>query len=1618
MASTGEFGSENSILTSLPPAVSGEPVCVESPSDLTDGRRNNNRAANPNDAAEQPVSWTPKNNDSKTLRHTLEHMNDDDGPITATAGGALTHIESTGGMHALSSSMSGGDNEHETELNMLGTTGRDHRRRRPGSKEEDVVAKRSAYRSEVSLPPVHQRGSDACERSNSSAEETARTTTGHTSTSTRTKDSVQEYVRKKLQHQTVKGIRTCSRVRRPLRSILVKSDASGLKQGEDTHDDHRCDSEPQCVLDWDRPKNNRTFWKRTMSKQETNADLRCYTAHEYILAFYYNQSKECDDSLELTTPASIQRRQRQRIARVLAEATPNEEAARSTVKSKTSISPSTRRSKMTCATVEELYEQLIVCYRKAGVEKGYLDTLFMWEVLSGTRPPRVHEMENDDDLGENVSALCEDEVTDLPKKGVQVSKRKSAEPCAIRERSAESSSLYEIMLEHMRAKTWPSFLHHNAIPMSTMRFLKTRGTIKLGNHSYVLPLWDDEERGYLVTGIFDRKPGFPKEFKDSCTYAIYGLEIGRDWGTRFGELVLMRQHLAPGARKHFPEEGKLIRGHTMIRAANVLDIFDGRVCSIPCRLRELDYRRTGIHASVQALAHYNHLFPQWSPLRSIIHPQDIFGGPVVNPAGGIYCLSMIVNGATRMVEVDDRVPVEPESGLFRCLTSSTFELYPAVLEKALLKANGCGVNLALMESAAVLFQLCGWIPEVIRFRSASGVEEPTVDGLMRPLEMWSVLMEGYNCGRLMMTLTAYCCAGRPSLTTPEQVMQSMQSFVTPVVYPVIDMITQRLNATREPTIRAIMLRDTTKDPSTREFEPPLKTSLTAEQLLDLGYMNAHREAGIFCVTWEEAIAHFDHCSINWNPFTYWDLPSGSEVPEDCTRLCCHGIYDMRNADKHMVRQPQFHICSHFVDRCTHIFLVFCPHTGDQTPLPNDSSMLNKKTVDALSGGGAVVRLRVYEVTTLPSVTQCKMRDSRGRRVTCCFGDCQGRRLVSETEGPSGLRSLAMARGNCNEFITLGFDCLPGSREYVVVMDVHDRQRTASGKRTFPYTLTLFTCLDPLLERNPNKIPMFAIHAHHATLEQAKLAALSGGFSSLDFASAALNVDELIEEEAQRKPPRQTITIHAIPENPNVNSRTVQGLWSVPESPIQTLLLPHNATRELLCTGPQFYFHLDKPSYFALRICQSKQAGPLLSTVKMKVLLVQRTSRDDVCTKEGGPTAERKAQTCDGGNGGAEEKGGKAYVPRSVQGNVIQDSDIVLSSGAWSLDGAVIDSVSPHTVLLDRNGVLIQNPRRLRQYYHTSFNVALSDRQNTDRTNMNFFLISHPDPNDQMRSVILQAFADGFLVSPHACNIGIKGNLIPHDTEVRAVLTSSNFSYEVHGEEGHSVPFTQESAQQSLATSVPQLDLFIDVDLQSTAPAKSTSFSPGSNASYALDRMRAVVRSALTTSPAQRLRLLRTLFSTMAFVRHTVKNERHRAFLMGLAGSIEAWVQWHQSLESPGVQGPVLSLPPLPKGDYIIIPCFKPVSDDKGTGPGKKRGGVTGEQNALTFDITLTVPGRVVELIPTRNSADVHNSTQAVQTQMHCEQTIASAERLRTGVDSKHAYVTSFSRWMSGSRKGI
>ncbi|KAK7196649.1 calpain-like cysteine peptidase [Novymonas esmeraldas] len=1460
----------------------------------------------------------------------------------------------------------------------------------------------------------------------------------------RPRGSVQEYVSRQLQMQSEQGIRTCGRIRRPLSSILVKSDAPELP---------RSDTDVRRGVDMIKTASNATFWKRTLSKHETDVDLPCYNAYEHILAFYYAEGKEHDDSLEVTTPDSSQRRQRDRVARVLGGDAPGVDSDKSKQRSKGPISASERRASMTSATVDELYERLTMCYRSAGVAKGYLDTLFMQEVLHGDRAPREYETEREDKRGEHFSIPSSDggEEVEAPPPPLQRGGRGSMRnktlttammtttaPATVAAMAAAAAAAaaakgpvpppsgYERMLEEMRAQSTPAFFHHNAISAHTLRFLKKRGVIGLGQYSYVLRLWDDEEHGYLATSVFDRKPGFAKQFKDSCTHAIYGAELSRDWGPQDSEPVLVRQHLAPGARKHFPEEGKLLRGHTIIRDARALDIFDGRVCEAGPASTPRDFRLTAIHASIQALAHYDHLFPNWGSLRSIIHPQDNVGRPVVNPVGGMYCLSIVVNGAVRLVKVDDRVPVDPDSGQFRCLTSATFELYPALLEKGLLKANGCGVNLALTESAAVLFQLCGWIPELIRFRSNSGPVAPTTDGLMVPSEMWEVLMEGYNRGRLIMTLTAHWSDGRMPTAAEARRTQSARWFVPPVVYPVLDMITQRLDGSAVPLVRALMLRDTTKDPASRTFEPPFTTSLTPRQLLSLGYTNTHRESGVFCVTWEEAIAHFDHCSVSWNPSTYWDVPAKTEMSEDCTRLCCHGVYNLRNAGQCMARQPQFHICSHLVSQYTHLFLVFCPHTANQPSLPLELRRQDRDSLNNMYGGGVMVRLRVYETSTLPSLTQCKTLDTRGRPASCSFGDCHGRRIVSETEGPRGLQPLAVAQGRHGEFITLGFDCLPGTREYVVVMDVESPHNNAKGKSMFPYTLTLFTCLDPLLERNPNKLPMCAVHAQHATLVQAKQAAKTGGFSTVEVFSATLDVHDLMEEEAQRQPPEHTITMHAIPENPNLNSRTVQSQWSSSDPHTRTVLMQHDNTREHLSTGTQFYFHLDKPEHVSLRMCPSRRSKPGPPEVEMKLLLVRRTRREaagDDTTSEATQTRRSRRGGGGGGGGGGSvaghtlrPKNATTSVPRCVRGDLLEGSDIALCSGAWSHDGAVIDTVSPHTVLRDRDGVLVQNALRLRQLYHTSFNVAVTDREHCGGTKMNFFLVSRPNPREQMRYVILQAFADGFLISPHACSIGVNGDLIPHDTEVSEVLASHAMCYEVHEKEGGSIRITPESALLSLALPVPQLELFVDVDLQSTAPAKCSSFTPDSNAWLATARLRAVVRAALSAGPAQRMRLLRTIFCTMTWVRRKVTNESHLAFLEGLGESIEMWLRWHQNLESPGLQTPPLSLPPLPAGDYVVIPCIRPLADDTTTAAGQRH--AAAGLSSVSIDITLGVTGGSVELLPARTStAKQSHAASPAAVPLHAEFSMASVERALPLVDNKRRRRGfSLARWVAGTNK--
>ena len=80
---------------------------------------------------------------------------------------------------------------------------------------------------------------------------------------------------------------------------------------------------------------------------------------------------------------------------------------------------------------------------------------------------------------------------------------------------------------------------------------------------------------------------------------------------------------------------------------------------------------------------------------------------------------MMLNGAVRMVLIDDQIPVVMAGGSLGigCSFSTNLaELWISLYEKAYLKVNGGTYQFPGSNSGADLYSLCGWIPDVLHLQ--------------------------------------------------------------------------------------------------------------------------------------------------------------------------------------------------------------------------------------------------------------------------------------------------------------------------------------------------------------------------------------------------------------------------------------------------------------------------------------------------------------------------------------------------------------------------------------------------------------------------------------------------------------------------------------------------------------------------------------------------------------------------------------------------------------------------------------------------------------------------------------------------------------------------------------
>ncbi|EPY21015.1 calpain-like protein [Strigomonas culicis] len=373
---------------------------------------------------------------------------------------------------------------------------------------------------------------------------------------------------------------------------------------------------------------------------------------------------------------------------------------------------------------------------------------------------------------------------------------------------------------------------------------------------------------------------------------------------------------------------------------------------------------------------------------------------------------MLINGMTRMVTIDDRLPANPHYDHVLCAHSrDPTELWVSLMEKAFLKVSDGSYNFP-SSSDSDLYKLCGWLPEAMDFADKDFNSEFE----------WSRMARDYGRGAVLLTISA----GSEQRTRLERVQ-----LVAHHAYAVLDL--------REVEGRRVLL---VQNPwSKLSWSGPLSHTDKSPEAAKIREAFAVTEdvtnRGVFCIAWEDALRYFDRCFLSWNPYLLYPTPDGlSRRP---TRLACHGTFAYTLSVGQM---PQLHIGVVKAPRRQRMHLVFSRHVSNAKDVHLESDE-NDNTVPYVS-------LKVYDITEYPSIAQ-----SIGG--SCVFGMCYCRRLASSSDISVRMQPLnSVAYRKAASWLT-SFDCPAGTSNLLVVVT----RLGSPVKEPFNFTVTLHTELEQM-----------------------------------------------------------------------------------------------------------------------------------------------------------------------------------------------------------------------------------------------------------------------------------------------------------------------------------------------------------------------------------------------------------------------------------------------------------------------------------------------------------------------------------------------------------------------------
>lgn len=579
----------------------------------------------------------------------------------------------------------------------------------------------------------------------------------------------------------------------------------------------------------------------------------------------------------------------------------------------------------------------------------------------------------------------------------------------------------------------PRFFQDNPVTKEEMEVLRRSGQTT----TIILPIWDDVHEGYAAENVY--------------------LPCKADsWEDAFAPFISPKQKASACVLARYP---KIVSAPESLKVYHEAD---------PMNITQTVVGDCSLVSSLIICTHFQKRFPQYNLISGVIFPQDENGTPIVSPKGK-YCVKMLVNGITRMVVVDDRIPVSktlkappppsptsstgpttPPSAeaapLERCsflfqplctYSRNPSEMWVSILEKAFVKVCGGSYDFPGSNSSVDMFKLSGWLPDGFYF-DGDGVD----------LEVqWKRLSVNHNRGAVLATIST-------PQNLPKDVEEKLK-LVAGHAYAVVSALEDEGGARRLLKIKNPWARQ-----SWEGMYSYRDTNWPSELKSRLAHTEEEYDQGVFWMSWADVCRYFRRCNLSWNPYLLFQ-PVADNTPKRPRRLAAHG---MLGATECFAECPQYHLMARQLVKPARVHLVLARHVLDLV-----KEYENRP--DSAEDDAPLIAVHVYDVSSSPTVAQLAA-GRQGSYLPLCDGQsCMARLISNGGELVGGEDACRIHRGVYKnvEAQTISFNCPAGDRDLVLVVVQH------KGKRTLRFPFSLFLHTDVLAGDGASAGPSISMH---------------------------------------------------------------------------------------------------------------------------------------------------------------------------------------------------------------------------------------------------------------------------------------------------------------------------------------------------------------------------------------------------------------------------------------------------------------------------------------------------------------------------------------------------------------